>query len=131
MYDNVYYKITYIRSTYKASDCSGDMMQIFVKTPEGKTITLDVEASDTIATVKTIIKNKEGIPKYQQRLLFMDMQLEDGYTISGYNIQQDSTLTLLLGIKGGGKRAKAIRLIYRVLKEVSIKGCYGRYAWLL
>ena len=80
------------------------MMQIFLKTPEGKTITLEVEASDTIATVKTIIKNKEGIPKNHQRLLFMDTQLEDGYTLSDYGIQKESELTLLLGIKGGGGR---------------------------
>ena len=85
---------------------SDDMMQIFVKHPGGKTITLDVEASDTIATVKTIIKNKEGTPKKQQRLLFMDMQLEDGDTLSDYNIQQNSTLTLVLSILGGGKRAR-------------------------
>ena len=107
MYDNVYYKITYIRSTYKASDCSDDMMQIFVKTPEGKTITLDVETSNTIATVKTIIKNKEGTPKNQQRLLFMDMQLEDGDTPSDYNIQKESMLNLVLCLRRGGKRAKA------------------------
>ena len=60
----------------ESGDDTGDM-QIFVKTPEGKTTTLDVEASDTIKNIKTIIMNKEGIPKKQQRLLFMDMQLED------------------------------------------------------
>ena len=85
---------------------SGDM-QIFVKTPEGKTITLDVEASDTIENIRAIIMNKEGTPKKQQRLLFMDMQLEDGYTISYYGIQKESTITLTMCIKGGvGKRGR-------------------------
>ncbi len=86
------------------SDTEGDSdldMQIFVKLTTGRTITLDVEASDTIATVKSLIKNKEGIPKVQQRLLFMDQQLEDSCTLSDYNIQQNNILTLLLGIKGG------------------------------
>ena len=81
-------------------------MQIFVKTPTGKTITLDVEASDLIATIKTLVKNKEGIPKVQQRLLFMDQQLEDSCTLSDYNILQNNILTLLLGIKGGAKRGR-------------------------
>ena len=97
------------------------MMQIFVKTPEGKTITLEVEASDTIATVKTIIKNKESIPNKQQRLLFMDMQLEDGCTISDYNIQQNSTLTLMLNIKGGGKRARPLVPEEQKLKALEMR----------
>ena len=61
-------------------DESFDMMQIFVKFG-AKTITMEVEASDTIYTLKALLRNKEGIPKKQQRLLFMDMQLEDGYTL--------------------------------------------------
>ena len=88
-----------------------DAMQIFVKIPSGLVITLDVEASDTIATVKTILKNKQGIPKFQQRLIFMNTQLEDSYTLSDYNIQSESMLILMLGLKGGGKRAKAIKLL--------------------
>ena len=92
------------------SDTEGDTdMQIFVKLTTGRTITLDVEASDTIATVKSLIKNKEGIPKVQQRLLFMDQQLEDSCTLSDYNIQQNNILTLLLGIKGGAPKKRQRR----------------------
>mmetsp|Transcript_7845 Transcript_7845/g.9339 ORF Transcript_7845/g.9339 Transcript_7845/m.9339 type:complete len:88 (+) Transcript_7845:263-526(+) len=76
-------------------------MQLMVKTLDGKTVTVDAEEEDTIEDIKNKIMEKEGVPIDQQRLIFGGKQLDSEKTLADYDVQEDSTLHMVLRLRGG------------------------------
>jgi ubiquitin len=85
----------------KPKSNSGAASRIFIKTLTGKVIHLFVNLADTINDVKSKIEEQEGIPPDQQRLIFAGQQLEDARRLYEYNVENDSTLHMVLRLRGG------------------------------
>jgi ubiquitin len=76
-------------------------MQIFVKTLTGRTISLLVEEDESIRVVKEKLKDKEGVPVDEQRLIYGGHELKEDRTLKDYGIGREATLHFVLRLPGG------------------------------
>jgi ubiquitin len=83
----------------------GQPLQVFVKTVTGKTMTVDVQPTDTVDTVRQAIQTKEGIPSNHQRLIFNGRQLKQEETIAESGLQNHSQVHMVLRLLGGTSRS--------------------------
>ena len=81
-------------------------MQIFAKTPQGRSVLLTLTAAQTVGEVKKMIQDKEGIPSELQRIVFAGKPLRDGHQLSFYDINPEATLHIALPIRGGTSTAQ-------------------------
>jgi small subunit ribosomal protein S27Ae len=92
-------------------------LQLFVKTLTGRTVTLDVESSDSVLSVKQKISGLEGIPVDQQRLLADESQMVDERTLADYNLATESTIALVVALQGGGKKKRKKKVFLKPKRE--------------
>ncbi len=98
----------------------GGTKQIFIKTLQGTTLTLDVADNESIGSIKNRIHEKQGIPQDQQRLVFNGKQLEDNMTIQDYNIQADANIHLVLRLRGGGNEGGTKQIFIKTLQGTTL-----------
>lgn len=125
---------SFTKATSSARDVSdsdkkktAQSLQVFLKTLTGKTITLEISPSDLVQDVKAQIEKREGVPAEEQRLVFAAKHLEDGHLVSEYDIKKDSTLHLVLNLRGGVIEPSLLQLAkkYNCDKMICRK-CYAR-----